>query len=215
MILQAPPPSQRPGLTASQWLYREYLAAKENRSREKMQAAKHSLVSISKVACGRMRPHWSTPVRTGSGELSPASKYALFYVDAWRDRVAFAKEFVNGEIKRGMTMEEARYIGRRCRLRLIDQVRLDTGFYKARRVQTWLKVLDTVRHLPGHDKDHLWKRIRSCKTRKEASNTAIAHDWYRSEGWVRKLRKRLASHLWSIAENDEQRQALKVLRLKP
>jgi hypothetical protein len=214
MILEAPTADKRRGVTVSQWLYREYLSAKGNRSRVQMQAARRGLVSICKQACGTLRPHWVLPEPDGRPHWK-AYVHARFVNDAWHDRRDFAESFVNGELKRGMTEVEARHIGRRCKLRLIDEIRRQTGFNKVReqRDQAFLKALDTVRHLPG---DKLWTHLKNnCKTRRDAANTTIAKDWYRSEGWIRKMRKRLAIRLWALAENDEQRQALQVLRLKP
>jgi hypothetical protein len=221
--LQAPPPSKRHGLTASQWLYREYLVAKRNHSSTQVKAAKRAIVLICKLACGRLRPQWHPPsTREGYALIHP---YATFWTNAWRNRIDFAEKFVNGEVKRGMTSEEARYIGRRCKLRLIDEVRRDTGFDKVRQQRLrqrlrqhgddeFLQALNEVRHLAPAPQDDLWLRIKECKTRREASNTTIAREWNRSEGWVRKLRKRLATRLWSIADS-EQRKALGVLKLKP
>lgn len=129
----------------------------------------------------------------------------------------FAERFVRMELKRGMTPTEARYIGRRCKLRLIDEIRLDTrretGFGR-KSSDEYRAALEKVKHL--HGGGDLWRHIRrSCPEWRDATNAAIARDWYRSEGWIRKLRKRLAVWLWSIAESDEQRKALEVLRLKP
>jgi hypothetical protein len=221
MFLQAPPPSKRRGLTASQWLYTEYLAAQKGHHDERMEAARGGIVSICKVACGLLRPHWFPP--EPDGVHHPLS---TFLADAWRDRRDFAEEFVDGELERGMNTKEARYIGRRCKLRLIDKIRSVTGFNKARdqRDQRFRDALKTLQPLSlqgvgwetvtEREMLRLWLVIRYSKTRHDASNTTIAGDWYRSEGWVRKLRKRLATRLWSIADG-EQRKALTVLRLKP
>lgn len=119
-----------------------------------------------------------------------------------------------------MTLVEAQHIGRRCKLRLIDEVRRQTGFNKKReqRNHAFLTALETLKHLhwiPDVQAHTLWLHIKECETPNDASNTTIARDWYRSEGWIRKLRKRLAAQIWSMVKNDAQRQALEVLRLKP
>jgi hypothetical protein len=115
-----------------------------------------------------------------------------------------------------MTATEARYIGRRCRLRLIDEIRLDTRRergYGRKSNDEYEAALQKVKHLPG---DKLWRHIRMhCPTWRDATNAAIARDWYCSEGWIRKVRIKSAASLWSVAKNDEQRKALEVLRLKP
>ena len=120
-----------------------------------------------------------------------------------------------------MTLVEAQHIGRRCKLRLIDEVRRQTGFNKKReqRNHAFLTALETLKHLhwiPDRAGPYTLAKlhIRNA-TRNDASNTTIARDWYRSEGWIRKRRKRLAAQIWSMVKNDAQRQALEVLRLKP
>jgi len=214
-VLQAPKASKRKGVTASQWLYEEYVAAKAKRNSRRMKSAQWGIICICRLACGNLRPLWSPPTPPEGTILK--RPYATFFFDARRDRLKFAEEFVWLELKRGMTPTEARYIGRRCKLRLIDEIRLDTrrerGFGR-KSSDEHRAALEKVKHLPGGGQ--LWRHIRqSCPEWRDATNTAIARDWYCSEGWIRKLRKQLAAWLWSIAESDEQRKALEVLRLKP
>jgi hypothetical protein len=179
-----------------------------------MKSAQLAIIYICRHACGQLRPYWSRPTPPEGVELN--HPYATFFVDAKGERWDFAERFVRKELKRGMTPVEARYIGRRCRLRLIDEIRLETrretGFGRKSNDE-YAAALEKVKHLPGNK---LWAHIRSCcPTWRDATNAAIARDWYCSEGWIRKLRKKTALGLWSIAENDEQRKALEVLRLKP
>jgi hypothetical protein len=179
-----------------------------------MKSARWGIICICRLACGNLRPLWSPPTPPEGTILK--RPYATFFFDARRDRLKFAEEFVRLELKRGMTPTEARYIARRCKLRLIDKIRQDTrrerGFGR-KSSDEHKAALGKVKHLPG---GKLWRHMRqSCPEWRDATNTAIARDWYCSEGWIRKLRKQLAARLWSIAENDEQRKALEVLRLKP
>jgi hypothetical protein len=156
-----------------------------------------------------MRPYWQPP--TPAAGVIRKHRYATFYSDAQKDRLTFAGNFVQKELRRGMTMRDARFIGRRCKLRLIDEIRSETG-HRRKPSDDFLQALDKVRHLPG---DKLWYAIRQAETWRDATNASIARDWHRSEAMVRKQRKRLAASLWSIAENDDQRRALESLRLKP
>jgi hypothetical protein len=213
-VLQAPKPSKRKGVTASQWLYGAYVLAKAKRNWRRMKSAQWGIICICKHACGSLRPLWSPPPQPEGFIVK--HRYATFFFDARRDRLEFAERFVRGELKRGMTETEARYIGRRCRLRLIDEIRLDTrretGFGRKSNHE-YEAALQKVKHLPG---DELWRHIRMyCPTWRDATNAAIARDWYCSEGWIRKLRIKSAASLWSLAENDAQRKAFEVLRLKP
>lgn len=207
------PPSKRSGLTATQWLYREYQTAKRGHDTKRMGAAKRALVRICLRACGKLRPYWYDPVRAESDNVPYNPR---FWYDAQHDRGRFAESFVAGEIERGMTLEEARHIGRRCKLRLIDDIRCVTGFRTQQRDEAFREALSTVTNLKANLANHkLWIQIKSCSTRREMSNVMIASKWRVSEGWVRKLRKRLAAHLWTQATNDGERQALAVLRLRP
>jgi hypothetical protein len=179
-----------------------------------MKSALWAIICICKQACGNLRPLWSPPPQPEG--VIVKHPYATFFLDARRHRREFAERFVRAELKRGMTPAEARYIGRRCKLRLIDEIRLDTrremGFGRKSNDE-YAAALQKVKHLPG---DELWEHIKFfCPTWRDATNAAIARDWYRSEGWIRKLRRKSAERLWSIAENNEQRKALEVLRLKP
>ncbi len=213
-VLQAPKPSQRRGLTASQWLYGEYVSAKAKRNSRRMKSAEWGIICICRQACGNLRPLWSPPPQPEG--VIVKHRYATFFFDARRERLEFAQRFVRAELRRGMTTTEAQYIGRRCKLRLIDAIRRETrrerGFgHKSN--DEYDAALQKVKHLPG---DKLWQHIRMCcPTWRDATNAAIARDWYCSEGWIRKLRTKSAASLWSLAENDEQREALRVLRLKP
>jgi len=201
-------------MTASQWLYEEYLAAKAKRNSRRMKSALWGLICICRHACGNLRPLWSPPTPPEGVILK--HPYATFFFDARKDRLTFAERFVAEELKRGMASNEARYIGRRCRFRLIDEIRLDTrrehGFGR-KSSDEYKAALQKLKHLRG---DKLWRHIlMCCPTWRDATNAAIARDWYRSEGWIRKLRKKSSAQLWAIAENAEQRKALEVLRLKP
>jgi hypothetical protein len=220
--LHAPNPNNRKGLTASQWLYREYVSAKRKHDWQRMKAAGEALVRICIQACGKIRPFWSPKVPEGVELLRP---YATFRVDGVRDRRDFAETFLEGELKRRMTATEARHVARRCKLRLIDEIRSDTrrahGFGRKSNEQ-YRAALKKVKHLQPSWKwnddspRRLWQHIKgSCAEWRDATNVSIASDWYRSEGWIRKVRKRLAVRLWSVAENDEQREALRILRLMP
>lgn len=214
VVLQAPKPSKRQGLTASQWLYGEYVSAKAKRNWRRMKSAEWGIICICRQACGRLRPLWSPPPQPEG--ILVKHRYATFFFDARRDRLKFAEQFVRAELRRRMTPTEARYIGRRCKLRLIDEIRLDTrremGFGRKSNDE-YATALQRVKHLPG---DKLWKHIKFfCPTWRDATNAAIARDWYRSEAWIRKLRQKSAALLWPLAETDEQRRALEVLRLKP
>lgn len=208
-ILEAPKPSQRPGVTASEWLYEQYLSAKRKRNSQRMTAARHSLVLICRRACGHIRPFWTPPTPTAGA--AQGYEYTRFYRDARKDRLQFADIFVRKELRRGMTMKDARFIGRRCKLRLIDEVRSITG-HRRKSSDEFRQALDKVRHFPG---DKLWYAIRQAESWREATNASIARDWHRSEGLIRKQRKRLAAWLWSIAESEGQRNALVTLRLAP
>jgi hypothetical protein len=222
-VLHAPKASERKGITASQWLYREYVAAKRKRNRKQMEAAREALVRLCISACGKLRPHWSPPSPPeGFASLHP---FATFHFDGIRDRRRFVEEFLQNELIGGMTATGARYIPRRCRLRLIDEIRSDTrrewGFGRKSNDQ-YRAALEKVKrlHPPWKWTDDqvrlLWQHIKeSCPEWRDASNVSIAEDLFCSEGWIRKLRKKLAERLWAIAENDEQRKALEVLKLKP
>lgn len=224
VVLQAPKPSNRKGFTASQWLYREYVTAQRKLNRRRKQAAKEGLVRICIHACGNLRPFWSVPVSPeGFESLRP---YATFHLDGVRDRRHFAENFVQGELKRRMTTTEARYVARRCKLRLIDEIRSDTrremGIGRKSN-EEYKAALEKVKHLQpvwkysGDDLPRsLWQHIKGhCPGWRDATNVSIARDWYRSEGWIRRVRKRVAVRLWAVAENDEQRKALRILRLMP
>ena len=222
--LQAPTPSNRNGLTASQWLYREYIAAKRKRDEPRIAAAREGLVRICIHACAKIRPFWSPPTPAEGVRL--VHRYANFHLDGAKDRRRFAKNFVEQELSSRMTSTEARHIARRCKLRLIDEIRSDSrrkrGFGRKSN-EEYQAALEKVKHLQPSWKwkgDErllsLWQHMKHyCPEWRDATNVSIAKDWYRSEGWIRKLRGRLAVRLWSIAENDEQRKALEVLRLKP
>jgi hypothetical protein len=214
LVLQARKPSKRKGLTASQWLYSEYVSAKAKRNWRHMKSAKWGIICVCRKACGNLRPLWSPPPQPEG--VIVKHRYATFFFDARRDRLEFAERFVEGELKRGMTATEARFIGRRCRLRLIDEIRLDTRRerdFGRKSNEEYEAALEKVKHLPG---DKLWRHIRMhCPTWRDATNAAIARDWYCSEGWIRKLRIKSAASLWALAQNNEQRKALEVLRLKP
>jgi hypothetical protein len=222
--LQAPKPSERKGITASQWLFREYVTAKRKRNWQRMKAAHEGLVCICIRACGNLRPFWSPPTPPeGVESLHP---YATFFFDGVRDRRYFAENFVQRELERRMTETESRHIARRCKLRLIDEIRSDTRRERGigrKSNEEYRAALDKVKHLQpswkwkGDDFPRLlWQHIKArCPEWRDATNVSIATDWYRSEGWIRKLRKRLAVRLWSVAENDEQRKALRILRLIP
>jgi hypothetical protein len=224
LALQAPKCSNRKGLTAAQWLYREYVAAKRKRNQQRMEGASEGLVRICIHACENIRPFWSTPTPPEGVELS--RPYATFHLDGARDRREFAENFVQRELTRRLTATEARHIARRCKLRLIDEIRRDTrrewGIGRKSNDQ-YRAALAEVKHLQpswnwkGDDLPRLlWQHIKAhCPEWRDATNVSIARDWYRSEGWIRKLRKRVAVRLWSIAENDEQRTALRTLRLMP
>jgi hypothetical protein len=215
--LQAPKAKQRKGLTASQWLYREYVVAKRGRNWRRMKSAEEGLVSICIHACGSLRPFWSPPTPPEGVELSRRYANFHFHFDGIGDRRQFAETFVRWELRRGMSDTEGRHIGRRCRLRLIDEIRSESrrewGFGR-KSSDEYQAALQRVRHL--HCVDDLWRHIKHCCPEwRDATNVSIARDWYRSEAWIRKLRKRLATQLWPLAENDEQRKALALLRLKP
>lgn len=215
--LQAPKAKQRKGLTASQWLYREYVVAKRGRNWRRMKSAEEGLVRICIHACGSLRPFWSPPTPPEGVELSRRYANFHFHFDGIGDRRQFAEEFVRREMRRGMSDTEGRHIARRCRLRLIDEIRSDTrrerGFGR-KSSDEYTAALRKVKHLQCAE--NLWQHIKhSCPEWRDATNVSIARDWYRSEAWIRKLRKRLATQLWPLAENNEQRKALALLRLKP
>jgi hypothetical protein len=216
-VLQAPKAKQRKGLTASQWLYREYVVAKRGRNWRRLKSAEEGLVRICIHACGSLRPFWSPPTPPEGVELSRRYKNFRFRFDRIGDRRQFAEEFVRWELRRVMSDAEGQHIARRCKLRLIDQIRSDTrrerGFGR-KSSDEYKAALQKVKHLQCGEK--LWQYIKhSCPEWRDSTNASIARDWYRSEAWIRKLRKRLATHLWPLAENDEQRKALALLRLKP
>lgn len=210
-VLHAPKPSQRNGLTATQWLYRDYTTAKRKRDRSRMKSSCSGIICICQVACRGLRPHWEPPV-SPEGTIS-THPYATFWLDARRDRLKFAERFVREELQRGMTMTEAQHIGRRCRLRLIDAIRSETRAarssdeYHAAGRRSAQPSCRRQQIVAAHDA--------GLHGPEDATNVAIAKAWGCSEGWIRKLRKRLAASLWSVAENDEQRTALEVLRLIP
>jgi hypothetical protein len=223
VVLQAPNPKDRKGLTASQWLYREYVTAKGDRNWQRMNAAKEGLVRICIHACGSIRPFWSSPTPPEGVEL--LHPYITFRLDGVRDRRRFAERFLHVELKRCMTPTEAQHVARRCKLRLIDEIRRDTrrdmgiGRKSNEQYQSALKKVKHLQPLWKWNDDLLrllWGHIKeSCPEWRDATNVSIARDWYRSEAWIRKLRKRLAARLWSSAENDDQRNALRILRLMP
>jgi hypothetical protein len=102
-------------------------------------------------------------------------------------------------------------------LRLIDEIRsesrLEKGFGR-KSSDEYQAALRKVKHLQCVGT--LWQHIKyRCPEWRDATNVSIARDWYCSEAWIRKLRKRLATQLWPLAENDEQRKALALLRLMP
>ncbi|HEX8817170.1 MAG TPA: hypothetical protein VF753_16855 [Terriglobales bacterium] len=177
-----------------------------------MAAAKVALINICRKAVGELRPRWEP--KTQSKAIIDFHPYRTFYTDARRDRWFFVTLFIEKELKQGMTSKQARHIGRRCRLRLIDEIRRATRHNPRRKSnKPFLAALSKVKHLRGGGK--LWDHIRGCESWRHATNSAIATEWCRSESWIRKLRDRLAIHLWSVAENEEQREALKFLRLLP
>src|ERR1700722_8609556 len=98
--LHAPKAKQRAGLTASQWLYREYIAAKRGRNKQRMEAVTEGLVRICIHACGNLRPFWSPPTPPEGIELR--HPYATFHFDGRGDRRRFAENFVRWELKQGM-----------------------------------------------------------------------------------------------------------------
>jgi len=221
--LQAPKAKDRKGLTASQWLYREYVTSKRKHNWQQMKAASEGLVRICIHACGNMRPFWSPPTPPAGVEL--LHPFATFHSDGVRDRRRFAEQFVQAELKRCMTLTEARHIARRCRLKLIDEIRRETrremGIGRKSNDE-YQAALDKVKHLQPSWRwtddlpRLLWQHIKeSCPEWRDATNVSIARDWYRSEAWIRKVRKRLAVRLWSSTENDDQRKALRILRLMP
>lgn len=224
LALEAPKRGKRQGLTASQWLYQEYVAAKRKHNWKRMYAAREGLVRICIHACMKIRPFWYAPTPPEGVELR--HPYATFHFDAITERRHFVERFLRGELKRRMSASEARHVARRCKLRLIDEIRMDTrrewGIGRKSSEEYW-SALEKVKHLRplwklnGDDLPRrLWQHIKvSCPEWRNATNASIARDWYRSEGWIRKLRKRLAMRLWSVAVNDEQRHALRVLRLMP
>ncbi len=216
-VLQAPKAKQRKGLTASQWLFREYLAAKRGRNWRRMNSAEEGLVCICIHGCGSLRPFWSPPTPPAGVELSRRYVNFRFHFDGIGDRRHFAEEFVRRELRRGMSDTEGRHIARRCRLRLIDEIRSESrlawGFGR-KSSDEYRVALRKVKHLQCEEK--LWQHIKhNCPEWRDAANVTIAQDWYRSEAWIRKLRKRLATQLWPLAENNEQRKALAFLRLRP
>jgi hypothetical protein len=91
-----------------------------------MKAAEEGMVRICIRACGSLRPFWSPPTPPAGVELSRKYANFRFRFDGMGDRRRFAEQFVRWELKRGMSDTEARHVARRCKLRLIDEIRSDT-----------------------------------------------------------------------------------------
>ena len=147
VVLHAPKASSRKGLTASQWLYREYVTAKRQRNRQRMEAAREGLVRICIHACGNIRPFWSPTPPTGVELLHP---FATFRLDGIKDRRHFAAEFLKDELERRMTATEAQHVARRCKLRLIDKIRSDTRRERGigrKSNEQYRAALEKVKHL--------------------------------------------------------------------